>query len=79
MYDYVIIFSMERGAGKVVVPSLCRVVHGRLSWLLLSSVFPMLFFCSVCCSGAGVSPGLLLACVKSPVLIAIVYVTTLNC
>lgn len=30
-------------------------------------------------SGAGVSPGLLLACVKSPVLIAVVYVTTLNC
>lgn len=61
------------------VPSPCRVVRGLFSWLLLSAVLPMLFFCFVCCSGAGVSPGLLLACVKSPVLIAVVYVTTLNC
>lgn len=73
-----IIFSMERnwkGGGAFPVQGCARSV---LLAVALCSL-PHAVFLLCVCSDAGVSPGLLLACVKSPVLIAVVYVTTLNC
>lgn len=75
-----IIFSLERnwvGRGTFAMQYCVQSVLLTVFSLKGSAVFPTFFF-FVLCSGAGISPGLLFACVKSPVLIAIIYVTILT-